>query len=153
MTPKQKAYKKILVQQIHTSKLYCNVYKHDRDLYELMLKNSYNVNSSKDLNIEELKNLLKFLNGKTARVEKVYASSNQIAFIKTLWEKNSENKDESSLLNLLYNRFKISLKHIENLEKKDFRKVIALLQNMKVRKRTYEEAYRHSMSKLYFKKG
>ncbi len=148
MTQKQKHYKASLIKQIHTSKLYVEVYKNDRDLYELMLMSNYNVSSSKDLSIEQLLKLLAFLNQKTTSIEKIYATKNQINFIKTLWDQKAQNPDEKSLLKLIYNRFKIDLKNIEDLEKKDFKKVIALVQNLQIRQKTWEERIAYSKSKL-----
>ena len=148
MTQKQRVYKQALIKQVHTSKLYIDVYSKDRELYEEMLTNNFAVKSSKDLDIEQLIKLVKFLDGQTMTSLKTTATKNQIAFLLTLWKQKARNKDEKSLLNLIYMRFKISLNSIYDLEKKDFKKVVAVLQNMKIEEKTYEELYKNSMSKL-----
>lgn len=148
MTQKQRAYKQALIKQVHISKLYVDVYSKDRELYEDMLINNFGVKSSKDLDIEQLIKLVKFLDGQTFVSLKTTATKNQIAFLLTLWKQKARNKDEKSLLNLIYMRFKISLNSIYDLEKKDFKKVVAVLQNMKIEEKTYEELYKNSMSKL-----
>jgi len=148
MTQKQRAYKQALIKQVHISKLYVDVYSKDRELYEDMLTNNFGVKSSKDLDIEQLIKLVKFLDGQTMTSLKTTATKNQIAFLLTLWKQKARNKDEKSLLNLIYMRFKISLNSIYDLEKKDFKKVVAVLQNMKIEEKTYEELYKNSMSKL-----
>ena len=58
MTKKQKAYKNALLRRVHTTKKYLEVYARDRELWETFLQNSYGVTSSKDLTIDELKNLI-----------------------------------------------------------------------------------------------
>ena len=148
MTQKQRAYKQALIKQVHTSKLYIDVYSKDRELYQEMLTNNFAVKSSKDLDIEQLIKLVKFLDGQTFVSLKTTATKNQIAFLLTLWKQKARFKDEKSLLNLIYMRFKISLNSIYDLEKKDFKKVVAVLQNMKIEEKTYEELYKNSMSKL-----
>ena len=148
MTQKQRVYKQALIKQVHISKLYVDVYSKDRELYEDMLTNNFGVKSSKDLDIEQLIKLVKFLDGQTFVSLKTTSTKNQIAFLLTLWKQKARNKDEKSLLNLIYMRFKISLNSIYDLEKKDFKKVVAVLQNMKIEEKTYEELYKNSMSKL-----
>lgn len=148
MTQKQRVYKQALIKQVHISKLYVDVYSKDRELYEDMLTNNFGVKSSKDLDIEQLIKLVKFLDGQTFVSLKTTATKNQIAFLLTLWKQKARFKDEKSLLNLIYMRFKISLNSIYDLEKKDFKKVVAVLQNMKIEEKTYEELCKNSMSKL-----
>ena len=118
-----------------------------------MLQNNFAVKSSKELDISQLVELVKFLNGQKFVSFKTEATKNQIAFLLTLWEQKSINKDENSLLMLIYTRFKISLKSIYDLQKKDFKKVIAVVQNLKTREKSYEEHYAHSVSKLKLDKG
>lgn len=131
MTSKQQQYKKMLVMQVHRTKLWFDVYSHDRELYEDMLFNNFGVKSSKDLNIDSLKKLIKFLGGNSFVSLKTTVTNNQARFLLTLWKQKARLKDEANLLKLIYNRFKISLNSIYDLEKKDFKKVIAVLQNMK----------------------
>lgn len=131
MTNKQLQYKKMLIMQVHRTKLWFDVYSHDRELYEDMLFNNFKVRTSKDLSIDSLKKLVKFLGGSSFVSLKTTITDNQAKFLLTLWKQKARLKDEANLLKLIYNRFKISLNSIYDLEKKDFKKVIAVLQNMK----------------------
>lgn len=117
--------------QVHRTKLWFDVYSHDRELYEDMLFNNFKVRTSKDLSIDSLKKLVKFLGGSSFVSLKTTITDNQAKFLLTLWKQKARLKDEANLLKLIYNRFKISLNSIYDLEKKDFKKVIAVLQNMK----------------------
>ena len=90
MTDKQKRYKASLIRSIHCSAMYKNVYAPDRDLYEAMLSNRFNVKSSKDMSIQELLQLDSFMNKKDGlrlAPKKVYASQNQTNYIITVWAK------------------------------------------------------------------
>ena len=153
MTNKQRFFKQALIKQVHTSKLWFDVYSHDRDLYETMLQNNFGVKSSKELDISQLMELVQFLNGQKFVSFKTEATTNQIAFLLSLWEQKSIAKDEKSLLMLIYTRFKISLNSIYDLQKKDFKKVIAVVQNLKAKEKSYDEHYAHSISKLKLNKG
>jgi len=150
MTQKQKIYKASLIKAVHTSKLYIDIYSKDRELYEDMLFNNFGVKSSKNLSIDELKRLVLFL-GSSGFIKydylKTKISKNQGAFLLTLWREKSRLKDEKSLLNLIKSRFKISLNSIYELEKKDFKKVVAVLKNMNI---SFEECVKLSKSKLRF---
>jgi len=64
-----------------------------------------------------------------------------------LWREKSRAKDEKSLLNLISSRFKISLNSIYDLEKKDFKKIVAVLKNISI---SFEHSVNISRSKLRF---
>ena len=133
MTQKQQDYKKLLVMQVHRTKLWFDVYSHDRELYETMLVNNFGVKSSKELDIDNLKKLIKFLNGGKMIYTKPNVGAitkNQALFLITLWRQNARNKDDEALLKLIYKRFKISLNSIYELKKGDFKKVVAVLKNI-----------------------
>ena len=131
MTQKQKFYKMALIKQVHTSKLYVEIYSKDRELYEQMLHSSFGVKSSKNLDIDSLKKLVLFLGGRVEVNLRTTATKNQIAFIRTLWRQRARNKDEKALLKMIYNRFKLDLNSIDELERKDFKKVVAVLNKIK----------------------
>lgn len=133
MTQKQQAFKKMLVMQVHRTKLWFDVYSHDRELYETMLFNNFGVRSSKELDIDNLKKLIKFLNdGKMiyTKPNVVSITKNQALFLITLWRQNARNKEDEALLKLIYTRFKISLNSIYELKKGDFKKVVAVLKGI-----------------------
>jgi len=150
LTKKQESYKASLIKAVHTSKTYIDIYSKDRELYEDMLFNNFGVRSSKNLSIDELKKLVLFL-GSTRFLKHDYLktkiSKNQGAFLLTLWKQKSRAKDEKSLLNLIKSRFKISLNSVYDLEKKDFKKVVAVLKNISI---SFEERVELSKSKLRF---
>ncbi|WP_324172006.1 phage protein GemA/Gp16 family protein [Sulfurimonas sp.] len=134
MTEKQRNYQSALIKSIHSSELYKDVYSDDRELYEAMLENTFGVLSSKKLSIEELINLNNFMNKKgELRVapKKVGSTTNQINFIKTLWSKNSRNKDLNSLLTQVKKVIKRDINALESLTKDEAGKVIASIKNIK----------------------
>ncbi len=148
MTSKQRNFKAILIKQVHTSVLYKQVYKHDRDLYEQMLENTFGVKSSKDLSIDELLALVSFLNQKTAFIQKAFISNNQVSFLKSLWDQKANYPTEDNLLKLIYNKFKLDLKSINELHRKDFKKVVGLLKNLKKKELSDKERLAYSLSIL-----
>ena len=54
--------KKQMVKAVHCSALYNQVYRHEKDAYQDLLREHYGVESSKDLEIPQLANLLDYLN-------------------------------------------------------------------------------------------
>lgn len=61
----QKEFRKKLIKAVHCAPLYKNYYCDHRDVYQLMLKDSYGRHSSTQLSIPQLIDLLNFLNGRT----------------------------------------------------------------------------------------
>ena len=134
MTEKQRRYKKALIRSIHCSDMYKNIYANDRDLYETMLKNRFGVTSSKELSIEELISLDRFVNKKDGLQivpKKIYATKNQIAFIKSVWGANSKEKTLSSLLKIVSKVLKREVERLEDITKKEAGMVIAGIKNIK----------------------
>ena len=134
MTDKQKRYKASLIRSIHCSAMYKNVYAPDRDLYEAMLSNRFNVKSSKDMSIEELLQLDSFMNKKDGlrlAPKKVYASQNQINYIITVWAKNSRDKSLESLLKLATKILKKPINDLSKITKKEGSSLIAVVNNIK----------------------
>jgi len=133
MTRKQKEYKKALIRSIHCSPLYKKIYANDRELYEEMLFNNFGVRSSKDLSIDELKNLNNFMHKKELRLapKKVYASKQQIAFIKALWLERSKFKFGYSLLNFAKKALKKEIKDLTKITKKEAKQLIASIKSLK----------------------
>ena len=134
MTDKQKRYKASLIRSIHCSAMYKNVYAPDRDLYEAMLSNRFNVKSSKDMSIEELLQLHSFMNKKDGlrlAPKKVYASQNQTNYIITVWRKNSRDKSLESLLKLATKILKKPISDLSKITKKEGSSLIAVVNNIK----------------------
>jgi len=88
-----KEAKKTMIKAVHCSILWREFYKHDRTAYEILLKNEYAKNSSKELTTAELSDLLDILNNKprkpipATRPGKV-ASSGKLAIVGTANQKN-----------------------------------------------------------------
>ena len=134
MTDKQKRYKASLIRSIHCSAMYKNVYAPDRDLYEAMLSNRFNVKSSKDMSIQELLQLDSFMNKKDGlrlAPKKVYASQNQTNYIITVWRKNSRDKSLESLLKLATKILKKPISDLSKITKKEGSSLIAVVNNIK----------------------
>ncbi len=130
MTKRQRDYKKALLKAVHTSKMYKDVYANDRELYEEMLKNFFGVNSSKDLSIDELKRLIKFLNHKEQNIQKEYITPNQKGYIAVMWSKKSLFKDEKSLLKFAKRILKKEVKDIAEITKREAMKLIVAINNL-----------------------
>lgn len=60
-------YKALLIKRVHCCDKYKEIYRDDRLSWEDMLRENYGVASSKSLSIDDLKDLLAFLEGKTCR--------------------------------------------------------------------------------------
>ncbi len=128
MTKKQRVYKNYLLKRVHTADRYLQVYAHDRELYEEMLKNLFGVKSAKDLSIDELQKLTAFLeSGK--RVANT-PTTNQINYIKLLWSKKAVYKDMFSLLKFIKRVTKKEIKELEELTKKEATYIIAALMRL-----------------------
>ena len=130
MTKKQKAYKMALIKAVHTSVLYQTIYQNDRDLYVEMLKNNFGVDSSKKLDIDSLKKLVDFLNHKTSS-PKVFASKQQVDYMKALWVEKSIQKDGFSLLKFIKRITSKDFNKVEELSKQEATKVIIAIQKIK----------------------
>ena len=129
MTRKQREYKKALIRAVHTSKMYKEIYSCDRELYEEMLNNYFGVKSSKELNIDELNRLVKFLNGKEM-IKKEYITPNQKSYIAVMWAKKSLFKTPESLLKFAKRILKKEVKEIEEITKREAMKLIAAINNL-----------------------
>jgi len=135
MTPKQKALKKSLIMKVHTSKLYNEVYRHDRELYEEMLQNHFGTTSSKKLDITQLMVLVDFLNRKRSVLPRIIkndtaASAAQMHTIKTLWGSVARDKSDDALRKFIHRITKNLYLHLENISKKDAQAVIVALKKM-----------------------
>ena len=147
MTQTQKAYKIGLLRQLHTSLRYLNLYKNEDDLYREFLLENFGVKSSKDLDIESLKNLVSYMNFKAplVKVKKSFAATaNQTDYILTLWEKNSLNKDLFSLLSFAKKIIKKELQSLDEMSKDEAKKLIIAVSNIKPVKAVNNTNYKGS---------
>ncbi len=134
MTQKQKIYKNALLRQLHVSSRYINLYKSEDDLYREFLFENFGVKSSKDLDIEALKNLVAYMNFKAPLVKakkSFAATTNQTDYILTLWEKNSLKKDVYSLFAFAKKIIKKDLVTLDELSKNEAKTLINAVGNIK----------------------
>lgn len=135
MTARQKQLKRKLIMKVHTSKLYREVYSHDRALYEEMLQNHFGTTSSKKLDIDQLIVLVDFLNQKRDMLPRMVksdtgASAAQLHAIKELWGSVARDKSDTALRNFIHRITKNLYLHLENISRKDAQAVILALKQM-----------------------
>jgi len=133
MTKKQRNYKQALIKAVHTSLMYKGIFAHNRDMYEDFLENHFGVKSSKDLSIGELKKLVDYLNHKSDKIETDRASDNQIAYLVSVWMDKSSEKTYDSLIAFSEKILKKKVKNLEQLSKKEASKMIAVVNNLRIR--------------------
>ncbi|EJB5772697.1 TPA: DUF1018 domain-containing protein [Campylobacter coli] len=137
----QEALKKHLIKIIHTLKKEANL-NNDED-YRWVLNQRYGKNSSKDLNLEELKDFAitlgykeKFLKNKKARYFKKEntksgrATKKQLNMIQAIWSKNAKNPTQWALREFINNIVKKRPLHLWYLSIEDANKVILGLKNL-----------------------
>jgi|GEM_PF-1847080 len=134
MTPKQKGYQKQLLRRLHTSARYVNVYREDDALYREFLKETFGVQSSKDLSLDSLIRLVDYmeLKGDLNAAKKAFkATANQVGFIAALWERNATFKDFFALMRLAKKLAKREIETLEELSQKEAVSLIAAIRRMK----------------------
>lgn len=134
MTAKQTKLKKSLIKGIHISKRYQEYYKNDRDTYEHILDDVFGVKSSKELDIDQLKAFVAWLNYKTDELRidkrKSTATAAQIRKIKELWGTVARNPSDQALREFVHEITHNLYIHIEGISKKDAQKMIPVLKKM-----------------------
>ncbi|EAH9333967.1 DUF1018 domain-containing protein [Campylobacter jejuni] len=137
----QEALKKHLIKIIHTLKKEANL-NNDED-YRWVLNQRYDKNSSKDLNLEELKDFAitlgykeKFLKNKKARylkkekAQKGKATQKQLNMIQAIWSKNAKKPTRWALREFINNIIKKRPLHLWYLDKEEANKIILALKNL-----------------------
>ncbi|EAI2796448.1 phage protein GemA/Gp16 family protein [Campylobacter jejuni] len=137
----QEALKKHLIKIIHTLKKEANL-NNDED-YRWVLNQRYGKNSSKDLNLEELKDFAitlgykeKFLKNKKARylkkekAQKGKATQKQLNMIQAIWSKNAKKPTRWALREFINNIIKKRPLHLWYLDKEEANKIILALKNL-----------------------
>ncbi len=134
MTAKQKAYRKNLLTKIHLSERYVGFYRHNKDEWKELLIKHFGVDSSADLDIENLLNLLDFCNFKKGCLptyKDECATSAQVKYMRDLWKNYARDKSDEAFLNFLQKRFKISVIKLDLIPLKDAGRIIAVLEGFK----------------------
>ena len=131
MTKKQKAYKNALLRRLHTSPRYTEYFAKEPIAYRAFLKKHLGVDSSKELSIAVLKELVAYFELKSETIPSNFATPQQIAFIRHAWQHTSRNKDEASLLRFAKRILKKELSSIEEIRSGEAKRLIAALRHMK----------------------
>lgn len=142
MTKAQRGYQIRLLQRLHLSKRYINIYKDDRMSYKHFLKTNLGVESSKELSIDVLIKLVDYMEMKIDEVPTNFASSQQVAFIKHLWSINATNKDNKSLLSFAKRTVNPMLKAIEHITPIEATHIIAGIKKLKPKYYANNQNYR-----------
>ena len=134
MTAKQKAYKKSLIQQVHVSPKYQEYYKENKEDYRAKLDEHFGESSSKDLNIEQLLVLVKWLNYDLPDLPIIKdrskdATEAQIRLIYALWETYARDTSETALRAFIAKITKNTYLHLDRLSKADATKCILALKS------------------------
>lgn len=131
MTAKQRSYQISLLRKLHLAPRYVNVYKDDPIAYRAWLKKHLGVDSSKDLKLEVLIELVKYFEFKRDDVPSNGASSQQLGFIRHLWGEHATYKDEESLLKFIERTLNKRLSTLEKLTPKEAGQVITAVKKLK----------------------
>ncbi len=104
VTEKQQVYRTHLLAQIHLSQKYTEHYAvYDED-YRTMLERYFNVHSVEELNIDELKALLSFLNYYSL-VPVVPSTAEQLSYLRDRWSRKTEQPVDSEIRKWCYKLF------------------------------------------------
>ena len=125
MTAKQRSYQISLLRKLHLAPRYINVYKDNPIAYRAFLKKHLGVDSSKELKLEVLIELVKYFEFKRDDMPSNGASSQQLGYIRHLWSTHATYKDEESLLSFVNRTLKASYTALERLTPKQASQVIA----------------------------
>ena len=139
MTAKQEAYKKSLIQQVHISAKYTAYYGDNNDEYRDKLETHFGERSSKDMNIEQLLVLVKWLNYDIPDLPIIKdrskeATERQMTLIRTLWSTYANDTSDTALRGFINKITKKTYLHLDKLSKKDAALcIVALKKTLKER--------------------
>ncbi|NOQ30013.1 MAG: DUF1018 domain-containing protein [Helicobacteraceae bacterium] len=132
LSPKQQTYHQSLIKLVHTSLKYRNYYKDNRDEYEELLLTHFRVESSKELSIDELIQLVDYLNHKRDSLPtQKMVSAAQLMKIKSLWADRAIDKSTIALLKFSSKITQKALSSIKLLTLGEAQKLIISLNNLK----------------------
>ena len=134
MTAKQKRLKQSLIKQVHTSKKWQSYYKENEEDYRDKLEAHFGKRSSKEMNIEQLIALVKWLNYDLPELPVIKdrsseATQRQITAIHGLWQRYARDKSDKALRSFVAKITGNTYLHLDKLAKKDAQKVILALKN------------------------
>ena len=134
MTKAQLQLKNSLIKRVHVSVKYKSHFKENREDYEDKLFTHFGKRSSKDLTIDQLFALVKWLNNESPVLETIKDRSKdvtkkQIVMIKGLWEVYANDQSETALRNFVFKITKNRYLNMESISKADATKCIVALKN------------------------
>lgn len=130
MNAKQKAYHKGLVQAVHVSKKYRAYYKDNKEEYKEVLTRAFGVQSSKDLNLDNLQLLVSWLNGRSDTLPTFkpdIISDAQAVKLRELWHAYAKDVSDTALLGFVKRVSKKAYLRIELVDKASATKAITAL--------------------------
>lgn len=131
MTTKQQNFHKSLIKGLHISRRYAEYYKHNKDEYIELLQEHFNVDSSKDLGIDQLIILVDYMNFKIDELPHFYSCTKaQLTKMITLWNSFADTKTDAALLEFVNKQTKKQYKKLFMLTKSEAQKIIPVLQKM-----------------------
>ncbi len=129
LTEKQQAYRKRLLAQVHLSQKYTDFYAYDEDAYRDMLVQHFNVRSASELNIDELKALVSFLNYQS-QSPVVHGSKAQLAFLRNRWQIKANDPSDNGIRKLCEKLFGFMPMRLEMLSKDQINGLINAVNRM-----------------------
>ncbi len=116
LTEKQQAYRKYLLVQVHLSQKYTEHYAFYEEDYRTMLERYFNVHSAADLNIDELKALLSFLNYHSL-APLVPGTAAQLSYLRDCWSSKTKQPADPGIRKWCYKLFGFIPLQLESLSK------------------------------------
>lgn len=98
MTAKQRGYQISLLRRLHTAPRYLALYADDPIAYRAWLKKHLRVDSSKELSLEKLIDLVAYMEMKRDTPPTNYASGQQIDYLRHLWTQRARETSQQALL-------------------------------------------------------
>jgi hypothetical protein len=129
MTPKQTAYQKVLIKDIQINKR--NVFVDDEQRREFMLSR-FGKESTKELSIAQLKQLLNFCLRKVSDVVPNIVTEPQVHKIEKLWSAKARDKSAIALLLFAKRICKRAVYDLRVIQKEEATKIILALERLKL---------------------
>lgn len=147
MTNKQRAYQVGLLRQLHTAPRYTECFADEPIAYRAFLKKHLGVDSSKELSIDKLKELVAYFQMKSDTPPSNYASPQQIGYLKHLWKQRSRTKSEASLREFASRILSFEVEDIYQISPTEASKLIAAVKGIKPTPKS------HSANNPEYKRG
>ncbi|WP_455756492.1 phage protein GemA/Gp16 family protein [Sulfurimonas sp.] len=140
MTPKQERYYKSLIKALHISRRYKEYYSDNKDEYKELLKESFGVESSTKLTINQLILFVDYMNFEDVELP-IYAKRGdafgatctkaQLEMMQGLWNSFATQKNDAALLKFANRQAKKEYLELHQITKAEAQKIIPILKTMK----------------------